>query len=300
MNFPVLFLPASVRALCVHALCARHLRGAESAWSLPTIVRALFCSLGLFALPAVSQTTINGVMVPLSLDFGTVPVGATSAAKTVSFVNTSIGMQVVTDTSNYNGASSGDFAIGPCNGSGGISHALFSSGNACTYTVTFTPTAAGSRSGTLRFNADMSGQFSIPVTGTGITPVTPASSIVIDPATPATLYSGLDGAGVYKSTDSGTNWTAATTQPANTRVKALAIKPGDGSKLYAATYGGGAFKSSDSGANWSACATQPTNLNLLSLTMDAAGKLYAGSEAGVFVSSDACASWAAMNTGLPN
>lgn len=125
------------------------------------------------------------------------------------------------------------------------------------------------------------------------------SSIVIDPAAPATLYSGLDGAGVYKSTDSGANWTAATAQPANTRIKALAIQPGDGSKLYAATYGGGAFKSADSGANWSACATQPANLNLLSLTMDTAGKLYAGSEAGVFVSSDACDNWAAMNTGLP-
>jgi len=33
--------------------------------------------------------------------------------------------------------------------------------------------------------------------------------------------------------------------------------------------------------------------------MDAAGKLYAGSEAGVFVSSDGCASWAAMSAGLP-
>ena len=125
------------------------------------------------------------------------------------------------------------------------------------------------------------------------------SSIVIDPATPATLYSGLDGAGVYKSTDSGANWTAATTQPANTRIKALVIQPGDSAALFAATYGGGAFKSADSGVNWSACAAQPANLNLLSLTMDAAGKLYAGSEAGVFVSSDGCASWTEINTGLP-
>ncbi len=124
------------------------------------------------------------------------------------------------------------------------------------------------------------------------------TSIVIDPATPATLYSALDGGGVYKKTAS-TDWTAATTQPANTRIKALVIKPGVSAVLFAATYGGGAFKSSDSGVNWSACATQPANLNLLSLTMDAAGKLYAGSEAGVFVSSDSCANWSAMSTGLP-
>ncbi|MDP4028447.1 MAG: hypothetical protein Q8P42_05705 [Gallionella sp.] len=113
------------------------------------------------------------------------------------------------------------------------------------------------------------------------------SSIVVDPAAPAILYTGLDDAGIYKSTDGGASWIAASTQPTNTRIKALVIKPG-----------GGVFKSSDSDMIWSAC-TQPTNLNLLSLTMDASGKLYAGSEAGVFVSSDGCASWAAINTGLP-
>jgi hypothetical protein len=126
------------------------------------------------------------------------------------------------------------------------------------------------------------------------------SAIVIDAATPTTLYAGLDGAGVYKSSNSGSTWTAATTQPANLRVKALVIKPGDSSKLFAATYGGGVFQSSDSGVNWNVpCGTQPANLNLLSLVIDASGKLYAGSEAGVFVSSDSCASWTAQNAGMP-
>lgn len=124
-------------------------------------------------------------------------------------------------------------------------------------------------------------------------------SVVIDPAAPATLYAGVEGAGVYKSSNSGGNWTAAATQPANLQVKALIIKPGDSTKLYAATYGDGVFKSTDSGVNWNVCATQPANLNLLSLAMDAAGKLYTGSEAGVFVSTDGCASWTAMNTGMP-
>jgi hypothetical protein len=125
------------------------------------------------------------------------------------------------------------------------------------------------------------------------------SAIVIDPATPTTLYAGLDGAGVYKKT-SLIDWTAATTQPAHLRVKALVIKPGDSSKLFAATYGGGVFQSTDSGVNWNvACTSQPTNLNLLSLVVDAAGKLYAGSEAGVFVSSDSCVNWTALNTGMP-
>lgn len=128
----------------------------------------------------------------------------------------------------------------------------------------------------------------------------PPLAIAVDPNAAGTLYAGFDGAGVYKSINSGGAWTAASTQPANLRVKVLVIKPGDSSKLFAATYGGGVFQSTDSGQNWNvACATQPANLNLLSLAVDAAGKLYAGSEAGVFVSSNDCANWTALNTGMP-
>ena len=128
----------------------------------------------------------------------------------------------------------------------------------------------------------------------------PVSSVVVDPLTPSTLYAGLDGAGIYKSINSGANWTAATTQPTNMKVKALVIKPGDSTKLYAATYGGGGFASTDSGDNWAVCAnTNLTNLKVVSLTIDASGKLYAGTEAGVFVSTTDCGTWTAMSNGLP-
>lgn len=126
------------------------------------------------------------------------------------------------------------------------------------------------------------------------------TALAIDPAAPAILYAGIDGNGVYRSANSGNTWTAATIQPATTAVRALQIKPGNSATLFAATYGGGAFKSSDSGATWSACPTQPANLNLLSLAMDGGGKLYAGTEGGVFVSANDCGGWTAMNTGLPN
>jgi hypothetical protein len=125
------------------------------------------------------------------------------------------------------------------------------------------------------------------------------SSIVIDPATPANVYTALDGGGIYTSSNGGSTWTAASTQPSNTRVKALAIKPTATSTLFAATYGGGVFTSTNSGAAWSACATQPTNQNVLSIAMHSNGKLYAGTEAGVFVSADGCDSWTALNTGMP-
>jgi ligand-binding sensor domain-containing protein len=135
--------------------------------------------------------------------------------------------------------------------------------------------------------------------GLTVDPATPPVSIVIDPTVSSTLYAGLDGAGVFTSTNSGVLWTGATIQPTNLRVKALVIDPATHSTLYVGTYGGGVFKSTNSGVNWSACATQPANLNLVSLTIDATGKLYAGTEAGVFVSIDNCASWNALNSGLP-
>ena len=126
------------------------------------------------------------------------------------------------------------------------------------------------------------------------------TAVVVDPTSSVIIYAGLDGAGVYKSANGGTSWTAATSQPANNRIRALLIDKNDGAKLYAATFGGGAFKSVNAGVDWSACGTASlTNLNLLSLAMDAGGKLYAGSEAGVFVSADGCASWSALNNGLP-
>jgi hypothetical protein len=134
--------------------------------------------------------------------------------------------------------------------------------------------------------------------GLTVNPATPPMAIAIGPGT--TLYAGLAGTGVFMSSDSGATWTAATKQPTNLQVRGLVIQPGDATKLYLATYGNGVFKSTDSGAVWSPCGNSGlTNAKVLSLVMDAAGRLYAGTYGGVFVSSDACATWTAINGGLP-
>jgi len=134
------------------------------------------------------------------------------------------------------------------------------------------------------------------LTGTG---VISADSIVIDPTASSTLYAGMNGAGVYKSTNSGATWTAATTQPADTRIKAMVIKKSDTKILYAGTYGGGVYKSGDSGGTWTACASNPGNLNIMSLSIDDGGTIYAGTEDGIYKSTDACASWTGLDSGLP-
>jgi len=155
-----------------------------------------------------------------------------------------------------------------------------------------TPTSAGT--GYITATAD--GQsVTVPVT-VGVA----ATTIVIDPVTPSTLYTGLDGQGIYNTTDGGTSWSPAITQPINKHIRALVIRPGDNTKLFAGTYGGGVYRSTDSGVTWTACPdTGLANPNVVSLVTDSSGKLYAGTEAGVFASTDNCATWAEMNGGLP-
>lgn len=132
---------------------------------------------------------------------------------------------------------------------------------------------------------------------TGLTDT--ASVLAADPADAQKLYAAVYGTGVFTTSNAGGSWSGATTQPTNTNITALQIKPGATSTLFAATYGAGVFKSSNSGVAWAACGTQPANTNVLSLAMHSNGRLYAGTEAGVFVSTDDCASWTAFNTGMP-
>lgn len=87
------------------------------------------------------------------------------------------------------------------------------------------------------------------------------TALAIDPASSSTLYAatydrqGVDTRGaVYKSTDSGGTWAAASTGLAADSVIALAIDPATPSTLYAGVYafhgGGGVYKSTDAAGTW--------------------------------------------------
>ena len=73
-------------------------------------------------------------------------------------------------------------------------------------------------------------------------------ALAIDPTTPSTLYAGTDG-GVFKSTNSGGNWSAVNTGLTSITVLSLALDPATPTTLYAGT-NGGMFKSTNSGGNW--------------------------------------------------
>ena len=154
---------------------------------------------------------------------------------------------------------------------------------------------AGTEAGV--FKSNDCGNWSIANSGLPVATTMPVTALLPDPLAANTLYAGVDGAGIYRTVTGGTAWTAVAVQPANLRVTALAIKPAAVATLYAATMGGGVFVSADSGTSWSACAALPGSANTLSLSIDALGTLVAGTESGVALSGDGCASWSSITAG---
>jgi photosystem II stability/assembly factor-like uncharacterized protein len=127
------------------------------------------------------------------------------------------------------------------------------------------------------------------------------NTLAIDPQTPTTLYVGAEphglpgmeeGGGVFKSTDAGASWSAASGGLDGWRsrlVTALAINPRNPSTLYAGTYDG-VYQSTNGGASWTTFNSGLDGLLVVSLALDPRppGALYAGTQGGgVFVISPA-------------
>lgn len=127
-------------------------------------------------------------------------------------------------------------------------------------------------------------------------------ALVVDPATPATLYAGTAGGGVHASPDGGQGWAAANDDDLDgLDVVALAIDPATPATLYAGTATAGVFRSLDGAATWAPASAGLTTLAVAALAVDPVtpSRLYAGTDGGgLFVSSDGGASWTASNVGL--
>src|SRR5262249_32246100 len=134
----------------------------------------------------------------------------------------------------------------------------------------------------------------------------------IDPVTPATLYAGTIN-GIYKTTNSGTAWTAAIYGLSLTNVTAVAVDPATPATIYAATSLSGLFKSTDSGGSWGSINTGigstgngsclVPSFTALAIDPVTTTTLYAGSactdSSGVYKSVDGGAHWTVAATGLP-
>ena len=80
-------------------------------------------------------------------------------------------------------------------------------------------------------------------------------SLVVDPATPATLYGAIQygavGTQVFKLTDAGGSWASASTGLTSSSVVALVIHPSTPTTLFAGTLDGSVFRTTDAGGSWS-------------------------------------------------
>jgi FG-GAP-like repeat/Abnormal spindle-like microcephaly-assoc'd, ASPM-SPD-2-Hydin len=115
---------------------------------------------------AIKGTGTAAQFAPTSLTFASQAVGTTSAAQTVTLTNVSGNTTMTISAVGFSGSNPSDFAqTNNCNGS-------VAPKKSCTFNVTFTPAATGSRSASLSITDNAGGSpQTVPLTGTGITAV---------------------------------------------------------------------------------------------------------------------------------
>jgi photosystem II stability/assembly factor-like uncharacterized protein len=125
----------------------------------------------------------------------------------------------------------------------------------------------------------------------------PTHKLIIDPTNSSTLYLGVDFSGVFKTTDGGVTWNRVFS--ANTNIEALAIDPSNPSNIYLATYPVNLFKSIDGGVTWPPIPA-PGDVSVLSVDPTNPSIVYAGTNIGVFKSTNAGASWSLTSLTNPS
>ncbi len=136
-------------------------------------------------------------------------------------------------------------------------------------------------------------------------------ALAINPQDDQIVYAGTWGAGVYKSSDGGQHWQAASEGLSDGFIQNLAIDPQNPATIYAGMYGYGVYKSTDGAATWQATGPGLTSQAVVyALVIDPTRPniLYAGTRdrafsgpqwgGGVYRSENGGASWQAVNNGL--
>ena len=135
-------------------------------------------------------------------------------------------------------------------------------------------------------------------TSIGFILVDPTDSNVVYVAT--TVHESSLAIGVYKSTDAGITWAAASNGLVNLDIRHLVADPLNPGTIYAAT-GGGVFKTTDGGARWQQASSGISADDVLTLAISPINPniLYAATAAGVFKTKNGAASWYPVSLGLP-
>jgi hypothetical protein len=140
--------------------------------------------------------------------------------------------------------------------------------------------------------------------GLGPTGGTPdVAGLWIDPTRPAVLYAET-GLGLETSTDFGKRWTVISSVPEPNNFLFLTLDPNKPTTLYGLDYPTSLYTSTDSGATWSKIGSLSGGFQgyTRTLVVDPTNSrnLYAGTDEGLFVSSDQGSSWTQDNAGMAN
>ncbi len=134
--------------------------------------------------------------------------------------------------------------------------------------------------------------------------------ITFDPVTPSTMWVGSPGGGLWKSTNSGANWTVVNDQLPNLGAAHLAVDPTNSNVMYLSTgdrdagdnYSVGLLKSIDGGLTWSTTGlsynvTQMRNVNCVLIDYTNTQILYAATSQGIYKSVDGGVNWLNVKSG---
>ena len=129
-------------------------------------------------------------------------------------------------------------------------------------------------------------------------------AFAMDTSNPEVIYAyfGLETRKIFKSVDSGANWTSILLPVPATDITKLIVDPSDSTIIYAGTIQQGVYRSVDGGKQWETVKRGlPTRARVSVLVIDPINQkmIYAGTDVGVFISTDRGDNWYSSNTGLP-
>jgi photosystem II stability/assembly factor-like uncharacterized protein len=107
------------------------------------------------------------------------------------------------------------------------------------------------------------------------------------------IFTGVRGAGVFKSIDNGSNWTMINAGLSSKDINALAY---GNSVLFAGT-SSGIFRSTNNGSQWAISNNGLTRLYVTTLTVSE-NNIFAGTSNGVYLSTDKGVNWNPINTDM--
>jgi len=147
------------------------------------------------------------------------------------------------------------------------------------------------------------GPFTTTGTGSWSTGQARINTIIIDPNNITTWYVGAPAGGIWKSTDSGTNWSPMSDNLPQIGVSGIAIDYNDSNTIYVATGDDdagdttsvGVYKSTDGGINWAQTGLNPSNspssMNDIYSHPTISGTLWVATNNGVYKTTNGGTNW---------